>query len=202
MLALQFKETFMNRSSIALVLLMSVGAASAQAPAQTAAAPAKAPSVGQVLDRQLANLEREFVPAAEALAEDKFSFAPAQGEFKGVKTFALQVRHVAAANYLFAAGILGEKPPMDLGGDDGPDTLKTKADIVRFLKESFTYAHKAFAGITDANATALIPSPWGQGTTSRLGLASLTVAHGFDHYGQMAVYLRMNGIIPPASRKP
>ena len=72
----------------------------------------------------------------------------------------------------------------------------------QYAKDSFAYAHKAFAGITDTNATASIPAPWGKGTVTRLGLATLTVAHGFDHYGQMAVYLRMNGIIPPASRKP
>ena len=191
----------MHPTRIALVLLLAGGLASAQ--------PAPAPkvadmvlSVGQVLDHQLANLEREFVPAAEAMPEDRFNFAPSNGEFKGVKTFAEQVRHVASANFMFGAGIAGEKAPVDLGGENGPEALKTKADILRFLKDSFVYAHKVFAGIHDSNATASIPTPWGKGTTSRLGLATLAVAHGFDHYGQMAVYLRMNGIIPPASRKP
>ena len=131
----------MNRSSIVLVLLMAGGVVSAQTPAPSIAAPTTKPSVGQVLDRQLANLEREFVPAAEALSEDKFNFAPTNGEFKGVKTFAHQVRHVASANFMFAAGILGEKPPVELGGDDGPENFKTKADIVKFLKDSFAYAH-------------------------------------------------------------
>jgi len=194
----------MNRTPIGLALFMagSMAFSQAPAPAAPAAAPAKAPTAGQVLDRQLTNLEREFVPAAEAMPEEKFHFAPTNGEFKGVKTFALQVRHVAAANYSFAASFLGEKPPVDTGGDDGPEALKTKAEIVKFLKDSFAYAHKAFGTITNENITGAIPTPWGQGTISRLGLANLTVAHGFDHYGQMAVYLRMNGIIPPASRKP
>ena len=89
-----------------------------------------------------------------------------------------------------------------LGGENGPEALKTKAEVIKYLKDSFTFAHRAFGGITDANATASIPAPWGKGSTTRLYLASLTVAHAFDHYGQMAVYLRMNGIIPPASRKP
>ncbi|WP_285576130.1 DinB family protein [Geothrix limicola] len=194
----------MHPSRIALVLLLTGGLASAQAPAPKAAMD-KAPSTGQVLDRQLANLEREFVPAAEAMPEATFAFTPGSGGFKGefktVKTFAEQVRHVASANYMFAAGILGEKAPADLGGENGPEALKTKAEIVKYLKDSFAYAHKALAGITDANATTSIPSPWGKGTATRLGLATLTVSHGFDHYGQMAVYLRMNGIIPPASRQ-
>jgi uncharacterized damage-inducible protein DinB len=194
----------MPPARIALALLLTAGVAAAQT--LTTKKPAKAtadnsPAIGLVLDRQLANLEREFVAAAEALPEDKFNFAPTNGEFKGVKTFAQQVRHVASANYEFGAGIVGEKAPADLvGGENGPEALKTKAEIVKYLKESFVYVHKAFASIQNANATASIPAPWGKGTTSRLGLANLTIAHGFDHYGQMAVYLRMNGIIPPASR--
>ena len=189
----------MQPTRLALALLL-VGAASAQTPAPKAVA-LQTLSIGQVMDRSLTNLEQELVPAAEALAEAKFGFAPTGGEFKGVKTFAEQVRHIASANYLFAAGIAGEKAPADLGGENGPEALKTKAEIITYLKGSFTYAHKAFAGLTDVNATAAIPTPWGKGTTTRLGLATLTVAHGFDHYGQMVVYLRMNGIIPPASRQ-
>ena len=192
----------MHPARTAGILLLAGTLASAQTPVTPKPASDKALTAGQVLDRQLANLEREFVSAAEAMPEDRFNFAPTQGEFKGVKTFAQQVRHVASTNYLFGASITGEKAPADLGGEDGPEALKSKAEIITYLKESFTYAHKVFAGVTDANATAPIPSPWGQGTTSRLGMATLTVAHGFDHYGQMAVYLRMNGIIPPASRKP
>ena len=190
----------MQPSRIALALLLAGGFASAQ----THSAPAvtdKAPAAGQVMDRALASLEREFVSAAEAMPEDKFAFAPTIGEFKGVKTFAEQVRHVASATFLFSSGIAGEKAPADIGGENGPGALKTKAEIIKYLKDAFAYAHKAFAGISDANASASIPTPWGKGTTSRLGLATLTVAHGFDHYGQMAVYLRMNGIVPPASRQ-
>jgi len=192
----------MHPTRMALALLLVGSFAPAQTPAAPKAAADKAPTTSQVLERQLAGLEREFVPAAEAMPEAAFDFAPTTGEFKGVKTFAQQVRHVASANFMFAAGILGEKPPVDLGGENGPEALKTKAEVIKYLKDSFTFAHRAFGGITDANATASIPAPWGKGSTTRLYLASLTVAHAFDHYGQMAVYLRMNGIIPPASRKP
>jgi uncharacterized damage-inducible protein DinB len=185
---------------MALALLLVGGLASAQT-TTSKAVEKKATSVGQELDHMLANLEREFVPAAEAMPEATFKFAPTNGEFKGVKTFAEQVRHLASANYYFCAAIAGEKAPAELGAENGPEALKTKAEIINYLKDSFAYAHKVFAGITDATATASMPTPWGQGTTSRLGLATLTVAHGCDHYGQMAVYLRMNGIIPPASRK-
>ncbi|WLT32716.1 DinB family protein [Geothrix sp. PMB-07] len=186
---------------LALAALLAGTLAHAQAPTPAAAAPAKALSAGEVLDRQLARLEREFVPAAEALDEAHYGFAPTAGEFKGVKTFARQVRHVASANFQFAAGILGEKAPVDLGGDDGPEALKTKAEIVTYLKASFAYAHKAFASLKAEALAEPIPSPWGSGTTTRLALAVHTVDHGYDHYGQLVVYLRLNGIIPPASRQ-
>jgi DinB superfamily len=155
----------------------------------------------QVLDGGVKTIESEFIPAAEAMPEDKYNFAPTNGEFKGVRTFAQQVKHVAAVNYMVGAAILGEKPPVDVGGESGPDSLKSKADIVKFAKDSFAYAHKAVATITMENAIGEVKSPFGEGKTTRAGLAGVFAWHGFDHYGQMVEYLRMNGIIPPASRK-
>ena len=158
-------------------------------------------SITQILDGGVKTIESEFVPAAEAMPEDKFGFAPTNGEFKGVRTFAQQVKHVAAVNYLVGAAILGEKPPVELGGESGPDSIKTKADIVKFAKDSFAYAHKAVATITSENATGQVKSPFGEGKVTRLGMATVFAWHGFDHYGQMVEYLRMNGIVPPASRR-
>src|SRR5881398_734987 len=107
-------------------------------------------TVTQVLDRSVSNVEHEFVSAADAMPEDKYAFAPTNGEFKGVRTFAQQVKHVAAVNYVFGSAILGEKMPVE-GGETGPDSVKTKADIMNFLKDSFAYAHKAAASISDKN---------------------------------------------------
>jgi uncharacterized damage-inducible protein DinB len=157
-------------------------------------------SVSQVLDGGLKSAEGEFVPAADAMPEDKYSFAPTNGEFKGVRTFAQQVKHVAAVNYMVGAAILGEKSPVDLGGENGPDSIKTKAEVMKFLKDSFAYAHKAVATIDEKNMVEPIKSPFGQGTTTRLGMGTILIAHAFDHYGQMVEYLRTNGIVPPASR--
>jgi hypothetical protein len=164
------------------------------------AKPAEHHSIAEVMDRGVAGVESEFAPAAEAMPEDKYSFAPTNGEFKGVRTFAQQVKHVAAVNYLIGAAILEEKPPVELGGENGPDSVKTKADTVKFLKDSFAYVHKAIATINDANLLKPIKSPFGEGMTTRLGMATLIVGHCFDHYGQMVEYLRMNNIVPPASR--
>jgi uncharacterized damage-inducible protein DinB len=157
-------------------------------------------TVTSILDNSLTSVESEFAPAAEAMPEDKYGFVPSNGEFKGVRSFAQQVKHVAAVNFLIAAALLEEKPPVETGGESGPDALKTKAEIVKYLKDSFTYAHKAFATISEKNAGGSVQSPFGDGTASRLGLATIIVGHCFDHYGQMVVYLRTNGVIPPASR--
>src|SRR5262249_11432243 len=164
------------------------------------AKPTEPHTIAQVLDRSISNVEGEFVPAAEAMPEDKYAFAPSGGEFTGVRTFAQQVKHVAAVNYMVGAAILGEKPPVELGGENGPDSVKSKADIMKFLKESFAYAHKATASVTEANLIEAIKSPFGNGETTRLSMVTIFSAHAFDHYGQMVEYLRMNSIIPPASR--
>ncbi len=157
-------------------------------------------TVSQALDGGIKTIESELVPAAEAMPEEKYDFAPTSGEFKGVRTFAQQIKHVAAVNYIVGAAILGEKPPVNTNDEKGADSLKSKADIVKFLKDSFAYAHKAAATINDANALEPIAAPWGKDKTTRLSLAATFTWHGFDHYGQMVEYLRMNGIVPPASR--
>ncbi|MEY2395545.1 MAG: hypothetical protein QOF94_1890, partial [Acidobacteriaceae bacterium] len=83
-------------------------------------------TVTEVLDRTVSNMEHEFVPAAEAMPEDKFNFAPTNGEFKGVRTFGQQIKHVAAVNYELGAAILEEKPPVDIGDESGPASITTK----------------------------------------------------------------------------
>jgi uncharacterized damage-inducible protein DinB len=159
--------------------------------------PAKTP--GDALNMALGIVKNDVVTAANAMPDDKYDFAPTSGEFKGVRTFALEVRHIATTNYMFGANILGEKPPVELGSENGPDSLKSKADITKFLNDSFEYLHKALASVSQQNELDQIDTFFGM-KVARLGLASFAVAHPLDHYGQMVEYLRMNGIVPPASR--
>jgi len=176
-----------------------LAATSAFAIAQ-AAAPAK-PPVGsavppaQIYGHLLTLMEGEFVGAAEAMPEDKYDFAPpaTMGEFKGVRTFADQVKHVTEANYYFFANP-GTTEAEGKAKSDAIAKLKTKAEIVQALKDSFTQAHTYVDAITPDNAFIQTAS----GT--RAGMAAFGLAHFMDHYGQMVEYLRMNGIIPPASR--
>jgi uncharacterized damage-inducible protein DinB len=158
-------------------------------------------SAGQVLDAWVTNIERDAVPAAAALGEDKFEFAPANGEFRGVRTFGGQIRHLAANNYEAAARILGEKPPHGERGEEAPDSVRTRSEILEYLKGSFAYLHRAVASINEETLTEPIPGATGTWQRTRLGLAVDAVAHAYDHYGQMVEYLRMNGIVPPASRQ-
>lgn len=156
--------------------------------------------VGEVLNRTVKNLEGDLIPACEAMPEDKYGFAPTTGEFKSVRTFGQQIKHIAAVNYELGAAILDEKPPADINEESGPASVTSKADIIKYLKDSFEYVHKAIKTIDDKNLIAMVKSPFGEGKVTRLGLATTVSWHGFDHYGQMVVYLRMNGIVPPASK--
>jgi uncharacterized damage-inducible protein DinB len=179
---------------MSLLLLILAGAAQSSKPKDEHL------SMAQVLNNAANTMEREFVSAAEAMPEDKYGFAPTSGEFKGVRTFGQQVKHVAAVNYMLGAAILQEKPPAETGGESGPESITTKGDIVKYLKASFEYAHKALGTINEKNSLAPVKSPFGEGNMTPLGIAGLVTSHGFDHYGQMVVYLRSNGIVPPASR--
>lgn len=157
-------------------------------------------TVTEVLDHTVSNAEQEFVGAADAMPADKFNFTPTNGEFKGVRNFGQQIKHVAAVNYELGAAILEEKPPVDINDEAGPALMTTKDDIMKYIKDSFEYAHKAVQTINEKNQVQTVRSPFGEGRVSRLGLASTIAAHAYDHYGQMVEYLRMNGIVPPASR--
>jgi DinB superfamily len=158
-----------------------------------------AATIGQIHDRELSILERELVPLAEAMPADKYDFAPTQGAFKGVRTFGQQMTHVASVMYSISGTVLGEKPPANVGtGENGPDSLKGKDAILKYLKNAFGYSHKAMRSLTEQNFSEMVPA-YGR-KAPRGQVASELVWHGFDHYGQAVVYARMNNIIPPASR--
>jgi hypothetical protein len=161
----------------------------------------KPDSMGQALDVWVTKTEKLLVPAAEAMPEEKYSFAPTNGEFAGVRTFAEQVKHLAATNYQLGALALGEKPPHEERGEKAPDSVKTKAETVEYLKGSFAYLRDVAGRISEKSATGQIELPNGHGKDTRVGMLIDALAHSQNHYGQMVEYLRMNGIVPPESRK-
>jgi hypothetical protein len=156
-------------------------------------------TVAALYDAQLTMAEKEVVSLAEAMPESAYQFAPSKGAFEKVRTFGEQVKHIAAANYIVSAASAKEKPGVDVGGENGPASVKTKAQIVQFLKDSYAYAHTTMAKLTAANQLEMVPSPFGGPPSARAAMANIAIWHSFDHYGQMVVYARMNGVIPPAS---
>jgi uncharacterized damage-inducible protein DinB len=153
------------------------------------------------VDREVGAVEKLILDGAEAMPEQKFNFTPESlhipgDAYQGVRSFAVELKHVAASNYFIWSPLTGDKLPEGLKDGNGPANLKTKAEIVGFLKDSFALGHKAAASLTPDNMLETV----GKGKSTRLRLVEFGVAHAYDHYGQMVEYLRMNGIVPPASR--
>lgn len=191
------------RSGYLSILLLGLTAISIPtARAQNESSAQKAPTVTSILNDHYGIVEREVVSAAEAMPEDKYSFAPTNGEFKGVRTFAEEVKHIAFANHLYFGPLNGETIDTAHIGEEvnGPESIKTKAEIVQYLKDSFALGHKTIATFNAENLATPLPKPIFPFLSTRLAIADIATWHPMDHYGQMVEYLRMNGIVPPASR--
>ena len=184
----------------AAMLAQSKAAKSKPAEKKAAAPAAEKFTVTQLADRAVTGIEKLFVNAADAMPEDKYDFVPTAGEFKGVRSFAGQVKHVAQTNFMIASALSGEKRPEGADDDATLEKMTSKADIMKYLKDSYAAMHKAYATLNGKNLTEMIQSPFGKNKVARMSLAWSGVSHTNDHYGQMVEYLRMNGIIPPASR--
>ena len=164
-------------------------------------------TVGTALMRTFGNQEYEFRSAAEAMPADKYDFRPVvQGKFTEpapfgpteLRTFAEQIKHVACANFAFAAEFDGKTPPPNCD-KGGPSPAKTRAELLTYLRDSFAALNKSLNAVTSKNMYEPIEGPYA-GPNTRLGLTGVAIWHVADHYGQVALYLRLNGIVPPASR--
>ncbi|HWW97692.1 MAG TPA: DinB family protein [Edaphobacter sp.] len=172
-----------------------MGAAAPKVPAGTIIEP------GKSLDGLLKIYEDQIMGAVNAMPAEKYDFAPTAAIFKaeqgvkydGVRTFGSMVAHVAQANYFFFGISWGSKPDADA---KAIGSLTSKEDTVKALAGSFAYAHKQLATLTAANAFASVKDD-----STRTSMAAFGIAHMCDHYGQLVEYLRMNGIVPPASQK-
>ena len=202
------RSYFASPAAAVLLVILGLPAASPSQDQQlTAAEMSKKETVASALLRTASLQEYEVRSAAEAMPENLYAYRPAEGKFKSEKpafgpsemrTFAEQVKHVACANFAFAAEFDGQQPPAvcDKGG---PDPAKTKRELLIYLRNSFLAISKSFQAIKPENQFDPIEGPYA-GPNTRLGLAGVIIWHNADHYGQMAVYLRLNGIVPPPSR--
>jgi uncharacterized damage-inducible protein DinB len=187
-------------SALSMGAQMPMGGAKAESAAGTMANPAKA------IESQLNLIEGEMMGAVKAMPAENYNFAPSRAifapgqkvQFATVRTFAQEATHVAQANYYFYSIASGQ--PMDSNAA-AIGKMTKKDDIVAALAGSFAYAHKAIATITPANAFEVVKSPEPGMLATRATLAQFAISHANDHYGQIVEYLRMNGIVPPASAK-
>ncbi len=188
-------------------LLVLALAAGPTAPGSTpgrpsAGTPQSPPALTAGCERLLKSIEKNITEAAEAMPEERFNFTPdslhIQGSaYEGVRTFAGQVKHLATDNFAIWSPLTGDPLPAGAKDVNGPEELKSKAEIIGYLKESFALGHRAIATLTAENALEMVPFRGRK--LPRLDLVFFALTHANDHYGQMVVYLRMCGIIPPAS---
>ena len=201
----QFQTSLLLAAALSLASVSAYAqAAKSSAAAGASTSPSTPPTIASAIDREISLVEKEVVEAAEAMPEEKFDFSPEKlnisgSDYKGVRKFAQQLKHIAASNYLIWSPITGEKPPDTVNDGKGPDNMTAKAEIIKFVKDSFAFGHKSVATLNSSNLVEPITSKSCK-ATARLFLATFAAAHCFDHYGQMVEYLRMNGIVPPASR--
>ena len=173
-------------------------------PAAALFAQTAAPSpFARAVDAEVTNLEKQFVPLAQAMPPDRFDFTPESlrvpgSELAGVRTFAAQIRHVAADNFAIWAPISGKPETAGIDAPNGPATMTSRAEILDFLQRSFAFSHEAARRLSSDNALALVDFR-GQKVT-QLSLVALGISHAMDHYGQMVEYLRLSGTAPPGSR--
>jgi uncharacterized damage-inducible protein DinB len=202
------KEESMRVSNWLVIGLLTIAVASASGQARdykdtyTSLEAGKPMAPAKALDVMLSQLETQVLGVAQAMPAEKYSFAPTAETFASgtpakygtVRTFAAELTHIAGANYFFYSTVSGAAPPAVA---KQVRDLKTKDEILAALKQSFAYGHAQIMTITPQNAFIVIKGADGFHTPATV--AAFAVAHGYDHYGQMVEYLRMNGVVPPGS---
>jgi len=156
-------------------------------------------TVADSVAESLKFIEGSFLGVAEVMPEDKYGFIPTVGKFDDARSFGEQVKHVACAQFAFFNEFEGKKPPDDCERG-GHDPAKTKAEIIKYLKDSFDYSNRVIATLTPENAVGRIEGRYA-GPNTKLGISVVSVWHLSDHYGQLVEYLRMNSIVPPMTQK-
>src|SRR6516162_11374554 len=191
----------MKTALIPILVFLSAAALSAPAECQTAGRAASKEasqepeipkSISQSVAGTLQYAEGSLLGLAEAMPEDKYAFVPSNGKFEGVRSFGEQVKHVACAQFAFFNEFEGKKPPDDCERG-GHDPAKTKAELIKYLKDSFDYSNRVIATLTPENALDRVEGRYA-GPNTKLGISVASVWHTSDHYGQLVEYLRMNSI--------
>ncbi len=173
----------MLRTTVAFVLALALSSvASAQ------------DSISRALVQQWDGVKGNIVASADQMPEADYGFKPVDS----VRSFGAILAHVAGANYVICAPALGAKAPY--AEDHFEKAAKSKAEIVKAVRESVAYCDKAFAALSDKSASEMVPAPFGSGQTSRASALLTNIGHVQEHYGNLVTYFRVKGLVPPSSR--
>jgi hypothetical protein len=180
-------------STVALAVMLGFGVSPAFA-APAPAAPAAGPSESQAVLAQWNDIGRKLIAMAEDFPEDKYDFKPTPAQ----RTFGAQLLHVAGSMYYFTDPAQGKKPRY--ADDPKNDDLKTKAQIVAFVKKAVEDGATVIKSKGDKGMSELITDPESKQQTQISDLAYGLTEHSGEHYGQLVVYYRLSGLVPPESR--
>jgi len=140
------------------------------------------------------DIARKLVAMAEDFPEDKYDFKPTPAQ----RSFAEQLLHAANANYFVTNAIRGEKPPA--GEDPKREQFKSKAAVAEFVKKAFADGAKAIEEKGDKGLNDLVVDPFANQQVRVSDMAWGFIEHSGEHYGQLVVYYRLSGLVPPESR--
>ena len=154
--------------------------------------------IAEALEKDYLRLEQQLMGVGDAMPAEHYGFKPTID----VRSFGEQLRHVAAVQWFIGAALMNREPPVDVGdGDSGPTSMTGKAEILAYVAASFAYLREAIRGMSNDDALETIPHPFdSQITMERMTIVGGYASHGWEHYGQMVVYLRLNEVVPPSSR--
>lgn len=176
--------------SVTAAILLSAGTAMAQPPA-----PGQPNTITVQLNRGYANLKANFTEMGDKMADADYAFKP--GPAAELRTFGQLLGHLANAQFGSCAVMLGQPNPNQ--GHNLEVELKTKAEFVKAMNESFALCDKAFAALTEQNKDEMIPQ--GQAQIARSAVLANVVVHGNEMYGTAAVYMRAKGLVPPSTER-
>ncbi|MGA2235984.1 MAG: DinB family protein [Terriglobales bacterium] len=177
-----------------LAVLILAALASAQDTMKKEAPPKPAVGPSQALLENWNYIGRKLIAMAEDFPEDKYDFKPVPAE----RSFAEQLLHAANGNYFFTNPAMGLKPPAE--EDPKREQYKTKAAVVEFVKKAFADGAAAIQKKGDKGMNDLIVDPFENQQVRVSDMAWGLIEHSGEHYGQLVVYYRVAGLVPPESR--
>ena len=184
------KKTYLLFAAVVAVPAVVLAQGTTSAPTQAGTgAPANPISASQ--NKIYTMLSGMVVAAAEKMPEENYSFKPTPD----VRSFGQLVGHLADSQYYFCSSVAGETKP----SGDIEKSKTSKTDLIAALKESVAYCSKTYAAMTDAKGSEMMKMM--NYDFAKLAVLSANTAHDYEHYGNMATYMRLKGIVPPSSEK-